>query len=297
MAAASPPAWMLDATFGRGGHCQAVLECCPDISIAAMDVDKTALEWGKKHLRSQNIYWAHASFHHFPAGLTKCFPRLACPSQFDMIIMDLGVSSPQLDQAERGFSFYHDGPLDMRMDQTQSFSAGDIVNGWNAKDLHHLFKSYGEIFRPGKVINALLRERKKQKITRTGQLSRLIEKHTRWKTPHRHPAAPYFLALRMKVNNELDGLKSAWPALIHALKPGGRLFVLTFHSLEDRIVKQAFLDSRALSSEAAFKQNKKVIRCTQDEIKQNPRARSAKLRVFEKASPGGSSQNGLRGKG
>ncbi len=276
-------AWVLDATFGRGGHTKALLEHFSNISVVATDCDKVAVEWGLKNgFLPPRVHLFHANFQDISKVIKKCFSTPTCQELFDIIIIDLGVSSPQLTQANRGFSFYKDGPLDMRMDQTQDFTASDIVNTWSKEELQNLFSAYKQLHNHSKVINMLLKERKKQKITRTTQLARVIEKHTSWKASGTHPATLYFLALRIAVNQELSVLQQALPHLLQYLKPGGFMFVLSFHSLEDRIIKQTFQKYKKLSSKADWQWSKKVIHPTREEIKQNPRARSAKLRIFKK---------------
>ena len=272
---------MLDATFGRGGHTQMIFQHQAHLSVIAMDCDISAVQWGLKHIQPlfpKNLNLFHSNFHQYSVLRKKCFPNFIKNEGFDIIIVDLGPSSPQLDQKERGFSVYKDGPLDMRMDRTQHFSAADIINTWSEKELKNLFCTYGEIYNSDSVIKAILRTRKGQPFQRTRKLSGLIEKEVGWRRKGFHPASKYFLALRLKVNNELDGLKTALPEMIQSLNIKGRLFVLTFHSLEDRIVKNIFKANQQLG----YLVNKKVIRPCRDEIKRNPRARSAKMRVFEK---------------
>ena len=196
-----------------------------------------------------------------------------------MILLDLGPSSPQLDEPERGFSFYKDGPLDMRMNQDIQQTAGDIVNQFTEEELIQIFKELGEVRNPRSVVRSILRERKKQKIESTGKLSRLIEKTVPWR--NKHPATPYFLALRLKVNNELEGLRESLPFLIQSLRDQGRIFVITFHSLEACIVKQIFKES-CLKKEGVLV-NKKVIRPSREEVLSNPRSRSAQMRIFQRS--------------
>ena len=275
--------WMLDATFGAGGHTQALLKLFPFLSVIAIDRDPSAISWGLKNIKplfpEGALYLLQADFHQYQNLMHERFSGFMKGKGFDIIIVDLGVSSPQIDQAQRGFSFYKDGPLDMRMDSTQSFSASDIVNQWGEKELMDLFYSYGEIRRAGPVIKALLKERRRAPLKSTKQLSNLIVKAQGWRKKGSHPATNYFLALRLKVNNELEGLKKSLPEMIKSLTPGGRIFVLTFHSLEDRIVKNIF--KKAHEGEG---QNltKKVIVPSREEIKKNPRSHSAHLRIFER---------------
>ena len=270
---------MLDATFGRGGHTRVILKCLPELSVIAIDMDKQAVEWGIKNFFSQKLYLHHGNFRDI-LSLGK-YLNFNLANAFDIIIMDLGVSSPQLDDKERGFSFYQKGPLDMRMNQMQDLSARDIINTWNAEDLRDLFYYYGEIHHSRRVIANILRTRKKQAIADTQELSTIIEKSLGWKKKGKHPATPYFLALRLKVNRELENLKSALPNMISVLKPNGRLFVLSFHSLEDKIVKQVFKVAKNMRSKNK-ELLKKVFQASREEIKNNPRSRSARLRIFEK---------------
>lgn len=263
-------AFFLDCTFGRGGHSQALLKAFQGARVLALDRDGEAIAYGLKNLAplfKGRLKLLRTNFHNFRTS-----------SFFDGILMDLGVSSPQLDQAGRGFSFYRKGPLDMRMDQSQSLKAGDIVNGASKEELTSLFKDYGEIVNPHPVITDLLKERKKKKIEGTEELVKMILKHTPWFGGKTHPATPYFLALRMKVNNELEGLKSGLSSLKDLLKPGGKLAVVSFHSLEDRIVKKTFKDF--VTEKEGGLWNKKLIRPSLGERKLNPRSRSAGLRVF-----------------
>jgi 16S rRNA (cytosine1402-N4)-methyltransferase len=194
------------------------------------------------------------------------------------MLLDLGVSSPQLDVAERGFSFYHDGPLDMRMDQRREQSAADVVNNIDEDDLTELFKTLGEIPRPYKVVRAIVHDRKTEPFTTTRQLASMIERVEGWSRKGHHPATRYFMALRLYVNRELELLEQALPDLIAGLNDQGRLAVITFHSLEDRIVKNFFKTHAELGKPV----NKKVIIAKWPERKSNPRARSAKLRVFQR---------------
>ena len=280
-------AWVLDTTFGAGGHTTAVLRYSSSFSVIALDRDLSAIQWGlkniKPHFPEDRLYLIHADFHQYSRLIRNSFPLFIKEGGFDIIITDLGVSSPQLDQAHRGFSFYKEGPLDMRMDTTQSFTARDIVNHWSEAELMGLFSSYGEIYNSSPVVKMLIRERKRGPIDTTKKLADLIVKKQGWRKKGVHPATSYFLALRLKVNNELEGLKQAVPQMIQSLNPKGRLFILTFHSLEDRLVKQAFREAKHLQNKDFVYLSKRGIRPSQEEIKKNPRARSARLRVFEKA--------------
>lgn len=273
---AAQPLTILDGTFGRGGHTRAMLEACPNAEVVAIDQDEEAMSFGeaefREALRAGRMKLKHFNFH--SVGSLDLRP----PQGFDVILLDLGVSSPQLDQGERGFSFYHEGPLDMRMDRSQGETAADIVNTWPEVELNNLFIRYGEVRRPQRVVRAIVQDRKQKKFTNTRELAGLIERVEGWKRKGHHPATTYFLALRMAVNNELAGLEACLPDLMRALSPRGRLIVITFHSLEDRIVKYAFKEAPELGSPLF----KKVVIPSREEQKENPRARSAKLRVFQR---------------
>lgn len=268
------PLLILDGTFGRGGHTRALLARNTRAQVDAFDQDSEAIAFGREtfadEIAAGRLRLHHRSFHDLGSGEYE--------GQFNVILLDLGVSSPQLDRAERGFSFYHDGPLDMRMNQSAELTAADVVNTWSQVELIDLFRSYGEIRRPDRVVRALVNDRAEQPFTTTRALAGLIERVEGWRRKGHHPATEYFLALRMAVNNELTGLESSLPRLMRALKPGGRLIVITFHSLEDRIIKYAFKETTELGRPLF----KKVITPTREEVLENPRSRSAKLRVFER---------------
>lgn len=274
------PKSILDCTFGRGGHALALLSQFPKLRILALDWDEEAIQYGKKLPQASQIQFLQTNFHHFPEKFHSSSPL--CPGwrSFDMILMDLGVSSPQLDKGERGFSFYREGPLDMRMDRREKITAEDLVNGLSKRALIQLFKNYGEIKHPFSVVHAIFEERKKKRIKTTGELARLIQKVARKSRPGRHPATPYFLALRMEVNRELEGLKKSLPSFLPFLNSKGYFMVISFHSLEDRIVKHAFRGF--VGNGKGLLRNKKAITPLAKERKSNPRSRSAKLRVFVK---------------
>ena len=269
--------WCLDATFGRGGHTQALKKRWPSLKILALDQDLEAVEWGKKHIQSSDIHIQNLNFHYFEEELLK---RYSIGTGFDIILLDLGPSSPQLDRPERGFSFYKEGPLDMRMNPYLKKTAADIVNNDSEEELTHLFREYGEIYNSRSVVNSIIRERKKNKILSTLQFAKLVEKSTSWRGRRNHPATNYFLALRIAVNNELDGLQQSLPHIVSLLNPHGRMFVISFHSLEDRIVKRFF--KKCVEENQGVLINKKVIRPSSEERTLNPRSRSAKLRIFQK---------------
>lgn len=275
--------WVLDGTFGRGGHAIGILEAFPSVKLVGVDRDHAAIEYGQqrfaKEIAEERLFLLRGNY----AQLEEIDDELDSITQgeaFDAILLDLGVSSPQLDQAERGFSFYNDGPLDMRMDHRDSVSAADIVNDWSAEELSDLFYHMGEIKRPNRVVSRIIERRKEKPFQSTMELSHLIESAEGWSRKGHHPATNFFLALRIEVNKELEQVEQMIRPLVNRLKPGGRFLVITFHSTEDRIVKLGF---KSLKEEGVGRLvNKKVIQAQWPEKKKNPRARSAKLRVFEK---------------
>ena len=265
----------LDGTFGRGGHAQEIVKKYPDVNVYALDKDADAVGYAKdqwqERINSKKFFIEQESF----AEIDQVIDEKKWPKKYDMILLDLGVSSPQLDQGHRGFSFYHHGPLDMRMDQRKELTAEEIVNQWSEEELVDIFREYGEVFRPYNVVKSIIRERQKDKISTTQDLSQIIERSVGWRKRGKHPATQYFMALRLVVNRELDDLRDGLKALMKRLVPGGRLVVLTFHSLEDRIVKHIFK-----SSDLGKPVNKKVVKPTREEMLENLRSRSAKLRGF-----------------
>ncbi len=260
-----------DGTFGRGGHFRAVYEKLTPQECFVTDQDAKAIEQAKADWDGKNVKIFHTNFCDF-AGSHQGFT-------FDMVLLDLGVSSPQLDEAERGFSFNKEGPLDMRMNRHSGLTAAEIVNTFEAEELISLFKSYGEVPNPARVVRAIVNDRAQKPFVSTLQLAGLIERVDGWQKKGFHPATQYFMALRLVVNRELQVIETAVPLLISQLRDQGRIAVITFHSLEDRLVKNIFKDSPE-----GFLVNKKVIVPSEEECKMNPRARSAKLRIFQKGT-------------
>ncbi len=263
-----PDLTYFDGTFGRGGHLKAIAEAIQPSHLMASDQDLEAIKYAKENFPEVDI--RHQNFTEF-AQINKL--------KLDAVLLDLGVSSPQLDQAERGFSFNKEGPLDMRMNQSQTLSAKEIVNEYSEEDLIRIFKIYGEVERPQRVVKAICLDRLTKPFTSTMQLSGLIERVDGWKKKGFHPATQYFMALRLVVNMELQVVEESIPLFIEQLKDGGRMVIITFHSLEDRIVKNIFKNSQT-----GYLVNKKVIVPSEEECKINPRARSAKVRVFQKGA-------------
>jgi 16S rRNA (cytosine1402-N4)-methyltransferase len=263
---------IFDGTFGRGGHLLSLMTKYPTAQVVAFDRDLEAIDFGQikfvDQLKGGGLTLVHQDYRNF---------NQKDWGTFDFMLLDLGVSSPQLDMSHRGFSFYHEGPLDMRMDTSEGETAADILNERSEEELNHLFQELGEIRRPYRVVRALVHDRKEKPWQSTRLLAELIERVDGWRVKGHHPATQYFMALRMAVNTELEGVQQGIRRCISGLTDGGRLAVITFHSLEDRIVKQIFK-----GEVTGFCVNKKVLQAGEDELKMNPRARSAKLRIFQK---------------
>lgn len=278
----------LDCTLGGGGHSAAILERLKGGKLYAVDKDSDALAHAKERLGDAPEY-IHSDFKQAIAYWTG--PKL------DGILMDLGVSSYQLDTAERGFSYSADAPLDMRMDQSAPLTAEKVVNGYSEKELTEVFFKYGEEPYARKIAANIVKERAISPLKRTFELVRIIERSIPPKVRYggSHPAKRVFQAIRIEVNGELSGLYETVLAAIGLLKKGGRIAIITFHSLEDRIVKQAFkyaeLDcicppkspicTCGKVSEAEII-TKKPILPSEEEAQRNPRSKSAKLRIAEK---------------
>lgn len=267
----------VDGTVGLGGHARLVGERLgPDGRLICFDRDPAALELARRALEGLACRrdFVNEPFDCMEAGL-----RLMDAPFAHTVLLDLGVSSMQLDRPERGFSFMRDGPLDMRMDPNRGQSARDIVNGWPEEKLRHIFEVLGEERFSRRLAKSVVERRAEKPIETTGELSALAAAVV----PRRgriHPATRIFQALRMQVNDELGGLSRGLAAAGRVLAPGGRLAVITFHSLEDRLVKRVFARWSELGAVALV--NAKPLIPGDAEIAANPRARSAKLRVVEK---------------
>ncbi len=280
----------VDGTIGAGGHSRGILErSAPDGILIGFDLDPAALAVTESNLAefSDRVTLIHSSYLDLVSHLNKQNMH-----NIDGILIDLGLSSMQLDSPERGFSFRYEAPLDMRFDPGQSFSASDLVNESTREELTEIIFTYGEEKFSRRIADAIIANRP---LTTTKELAELIKRvvpHSRSKI---HPATRTFQALRIVVNNELDALEAFLPAALEVLKPGGRLAVIAFHSLEDRIVKRFFRqESRdcicppelpicVCENKARIKEiSRRPIRPEDPEIVENPRARSAKLRAAEK---------------
>ncbi len=285
----------LDATFGRGGHAEAILEKLTlKGRMLCLDRDPVAIAEAKARLGTDpRVALFLAPF----SALAACADAVEPGLQLDGILFDLGVSSPQLDDADRGFSFMQDGPLDMRMSR-DGISAADVVNGASAEELVRIFREYGEERFAGRIARAIVTDRETRPFTRTLELAGLIARVAPSRERHKHPATRVFQALRIHVNRELAELESALEAAHARLAPAGRLAVISFHSLEDRMVKR-FMRRHALAdpmyaglpdipphARPTLRLVGKSVEPDASETASNPRARSARLRVAERLPEG-----------
>ena len=284
----------VDATLGRGGHAQAIAEAIgPDGHLIAFDRDPRAIELGRKLFADdQRIHLIHSEF----ARMSEMLREFTEFEKVDGILMDLGVSSPQLDQAERGFSFMRDGDLDMRMDTTQGESAAQWLARVDERDLMMVLFDLGEEKFARRIARAIVLEREENKIESTLQLASIVDNAIPKKDKHKHPATRTFQAIRLHVNQELSQVSEALPQAVQLLNEGGRLAVISFHSLEDRIVKRFIRDLSTpnlpprnipVSEEAYLTPLTaigKAIKPGKQEVADNPRARSSVLRIAERTA-------------
>lgn len=264
-----PGMTVVDGTVGLGGHAKLMLEQIgPSGKLIGFDRDASNLALAAENLRAfgQQVTLINESFAQLSAHV----------AQADAILLDLGFSSVHVDDPTRGFSFMSDGPLDMRYDQRQTVTAEAIVNSWSRDELARIFRQYGEEPKSIFIAKAIFERRRKERITRTSELAELVESviPRRGKT---HPATKVFQALRIAVNDELGEVTKGLAAASEVLKPGGRIAVISFHSLEDRTVKTWLKEQKIFLS-----LTKKPVVPARPEILRNPRARSAKLRVAER---------------
>jgi 16S rRNA (cytosine1402-N4)-methyltransferase len=269
-----PKSLLIDGTVGLGGHAATLLpRVLPGGRLLGIDRDATNLELARQRLSGfgdavvlVHDRYANVRTHAYAHGFTHV----------NAILLDLGFSSVHVDDPDRGFSFQHDGPLDMRYDQSQSLTASEIVNTWSEEELARIFRQYGEELRARSIAHLMIEARKQEPMTRTLQLADLIASQRR-QHGRLHPATKVFQALRMAVNDELGELERVLPECVNLLQPGGRLAIISFHSLEDRLVKNFFKNTSVLKVVT-----KRPVTATREEIAANPRSRSAKLRVAEK---------------
>ncbi len=290
--AVHPDGIYVDATFGRGGHSRAILaQLGPQGRLIALDRDPVAIAAGQELVQADpRLTLVHAPF----SDLERVLDELAL-AHVNGVLMDIGVSSPQLDTPERGMSFRFDAPLDMRMDTTQGETAADFLATASQSEIGRVIKDYGEERFAHAIATAIVTARLERRISTTGELAALVAQVVRTREPGQHPATRSFQALRIHVNRELEELSLTLPAALRRLATGGRLAVISFHSLEDRIVKRALREAasppqppkgvpiRASDLPSALvKLVGKPVFPSDEEIKRNPRARSAVLRVAEK---------------
>lgn len=268
-----PKQTYLDLTAGYGGHAGIIRSRTNGWPITLVDRDQMAIGQLQQRFPDEGAEIIHSDF------LAASQQLVLQGRQFDMILADLGVSSPHLTIANRGFSIQQDGPLDMRMDQTQDFSAHDIVNRMDQAELAHIIKEFGEEPKARRIARAIVDARP---IETTSRLAAVVASQSFGRSKV-HPATKTFQALRIAVNNELQLLKESLPLWVTLLKPGGRLAVISFHSLEDRIVKQFFADRAGEGYDAELQiLTKRPVVADKYELVSNPRARSAKLRAAAK---------------
>jgi 16S rRNA (cytosine1402-N4)-methyltransferase len=286
-----PGGLFVDVTLGLGGHAEALLRRAPEARLLGLDRDAQALELAARRLApfGDRVRLEHAVFDR----LEEVLAGLGIESVAG-ILADLGVSSMQLDVPERGFSFRRDGPLDMRMG-IADMTAADLVNRSSEEELERIFREYGEERHARRIARAIARARSESPITTTGQLKSLIDRIKGWASREEKidPATRVFQALRIEVNRELAGLEELMDQTVQMLEPGGRLVIISYHSLEDRIVKNKMRDmakgevdqvtGRTLSESQLIEVlTRKPVRPTEEEIAFNPRARSAKLRAAKR---------------
>lgn len=270
-----------DATLGGGGHASALLEAIgPTGRLLGIEWDARTLEETRKKLAR---FGSRAMLVHGNYRDLGRFARAYEVPSLSGILFDLGYSSFQIDDPSRGFSFRYDAPLDMRYDASGDLTASDIVNGWPKDDLIRILRDYGEERAAGRIADAIVRARSKRLIASTLQLAAIVAEATpersRRGKPKINPATQTFQALRIAVNDELGNVEAVLPEAVKLLKPGGRIAVISFHSLEDRIVKRFFENCAELES-----LTKRPIVPSEAEVDANPRSRSAKLRVARKIS-------------
>jgi 16S rRNA (cytosine1402-N4)-methyltransferase len=282
-----------DGTLGGAGHAASLLAASrPTGWLSGCDRDGVAVEAARKRLAGKFAGRFEIRRRNF-SEMADWIPAASCEG----VLLDLGVSSPQLDSADRGFSFQRDGPLDMRMDDRQKLTAADLVNGLSAEELAKIFWEFGGERESRRFARAIVHDRAQRKFETTGQLAELAGRLAPRRGKKSHPATKVFQALRIAVNDEIGSLKRGLEAAVKILKPGGRLAVITFHSLEDRVVKEfgrertrdytftGEVDVPELRQPRAPEVkwvSRKAVQPGEIELQENPRSRSAQLRILEK---------------
>ncbi|HCM47479.1 MAG TPA: 16S rRNA (cytosine(1402)-N(4))-methyltransferase [Colwellia sp.] len=283
----------IDCTFGRGGHSSLILSKLSDNGrLIAIDRDPTAIIAAEKFKDDPRFLIEHEGF----ASLAEIAEKHQLTGKVDGILLDLGVSSPQLDEAERGFSFMKDGPLDMRMDTSKGQTAAEWLAVADVEDITWVLRTFGEEKHAWRIANAIVDTREESPLTRTSQLAKLIKTTAPQREIKKHPATRSFQAIRIYINSELEQIEKALAASLDVLAEGGRLVVISFHSLEDRLVKQ-FMKKHSQGkkvprglpiSEEELNKGKKFaligrrLKPSETEVEENVRSRSSVLRVAER---------------
>ena len=289
-----PGGFYVDGTFGRGGHTAELLsKLSAEASVVAIDKDPQAIAEGERRFSEDSrLQLVHGSF----ADLSEIVAQMGKSGELSGVLLDLGVSSPQLDQAERGFSFMRDGPLDMRMDTSKGLSAAEWIASADEQEIARVIKEYGEERFARRMASAVVAERAKTPITRTVQLAGILAAaHPAWERG-KHPATKAFQAIRIFINRELDDLEALLEQIIDTLKVGGRLVVISFHSLEDRRVKRFIRDQdqgiklpknlpiRDIDRGVRLIKVGKAVKPAGTEVDGNVRSRSAVMRIAERVA-------------
>ncbi len=278
----------VDGTLGRGGHSRLILEKLKTGKLYCFDLDEDAIRESKENLRDfPNVTFIHDNFMNMDRYV----------KEVDGILLDLGVSSPQFDEGDRGFSYRYDGPLDMRMDREDSLTAYEVVNRYSEEEIMRVLRDYGEERYARSIARKICEERKNKPIETTLELVEVIKSALPFKELKKkgHPAKQTFQAIRIEVNHELDSLKTFLSRFDKILRPGGRVVIITFHSLEDRLVKHSFKalttvedDKRIMKRPEEVEQanyvllSRKAVTAQEEELESNHRAKSAKVRGVEK---------------
>ena len=291
-----PDGIYIDATFGRGGHSRAILQQLGvEGRLIAFDQDPEAVAYAEEHfvassLNEPKFTIVHGNF----SQVADVIQQQGLDQKIDGVLMDLGVSSPQLDDAGRGFSFLRSGPLDMRMDTTRGMTAAEWLAKVRPADLIHVLRKYGEERFAKRITAAIVDRREQREITETGDLAEIISEAIPVKEKFKHPATRSFQAIRIFINQELLAIEQGLQGAASVLAKGGRLAVISFHSLEDRIVKRFMRDISSRPKlpaglpvmeadiDVPFRLVGKSVTASAEELEQNPRARSARLRVLER---------------
>jgi 16S rRNA (cytosine1402-N4)-methyltransferase len=294
-----PGAVMVDATVGMGGHSESILQACPAARVVGIDRDHEALSLAGDRLArfGERFTPVHAVYDELPQVLGDLgLSEPSAPASVRAVLLDLGVSSLQLDEQERGFAYRHDAPLDMRMDQESGITAAQVLNTYDQADLERILREYGEERFAKRVASAIVRERAHQPFTSSARLVELLRSAVPAASQKSggHPAKRTFQALRIEVNGELDSLRAALPAAVDALAVGGRIAVLSYHSLEDRLTKQTLSGGAHSGTPVGLPVElpelapylRLLTRGAEEpapaEVATNPRAASARLRAAER---------------